>query len=283
MEFQIAEEGDPREVAWLIEAYDALGVPIESRRATAVDLFARVATREKRASPWAAWQPFALEHEPIGSSTWPAVAGTPSTGLIPDGWRVLRVIRRPRTRHKAPERQGPQTTRPPAKALGPPGGGRWRLLRKMRSADRPRGRLRPRSHPGPERVSRRIAPLLQSKRRRTPQGTTRAPSLELGLVRMSLFRRPPRRDEQPPATLRQQRWDELRRQQAATASGWAPDEYDANDWSWECLRLVGAVEQDMNARGAKTRSRDERVERARITLPPGMGSPVDHEVHGGRI
>ena len=80
LEFQIAEEGDPREVAWLIEAYDALGVPIESRRATAVDLFARVRNAQKRASPWAAWQPFALEHEPIGSSTWPAVAGTPSTG-----------------------------------------------------------------------------------------------------------------------------------------------------------------------------------------------------------
>ena len=99
---------------------------------------------------------------------------------------------------------------------------------------------------------------------------------------MSLFRRPPRRDEQPPATLRQQRWDELRRQQAATASGWAPDEYDANDWSWECLRLVGAVEEDVNAVEYDPITH-ERVERARITLPPGIGSPVNHEVHGGRI
>ncbi|MGZ4181011.1 MAG: hypothetical protein ACXVUL_10075 [Solirubrobacteraceae bacterium] len=42
IEFQIAEDGEPRELAWLVEAYDALGVPIESRRATAVDVIAAV-------------------------------------------------------------------------------------------------------------------------------------------------------------------------------------------------------------------------------------------------
>ena len=89
LEFQIAEEGDPREVAWLIEAYDALGVPIESRRATAVDLFARVRNARKEglalggvAAVRARARADRIEH--LARCRWNA-----EHGLIPDGWRVL--------------------------------------------------------------------------------------------------------------------------------------------------------------------------------------------------
>ncbi|MGZ4332217.1 MAG: hypothetical protein ACXVXL_29990 [Solirubrobacteraceae bacterium] len=99
---------------------------------------------------------------------------------------------------------------------------------------------------------------------------------------MSLFRRPPQRAEQPIATQRQREWDAYRRQQAEQHSGWAPDPYDENDWSWECLRMVGAVEEDTDSVEHDPIT-GERVERARITLPPDIGSPINHEVHNGRI